>query len=75
MAEYINNTPHASECWPANILIDPLKKVWEDGKVEQSEIAYLQGTLENIVKKEADLNYDGTVDYWEYFEEGKLDRV
>ena len=53
LAEYINNTPHASECWPANILIDPLKKVWEDGKVEQSEIAYLQCTLENIVKKEA----------------------
>jgi len=53
LAEYINNTPHASECWPANILIDPLKKVWENGKVDQSEITYLQSTLENIVKKEA----------------------
>ena len=26
-------------------------------------------------REEADLNYDGKVDYWEYFEAGKLDRV
>ena len=51
IAEYINNTPNASDCWPAKILIDPLKKVWEDGKVDRSEIDSLQNTLEMIVNE------------------------
>ena len=51
IAEYINNTPNALDCWPANILIDPLKKVWEDGKIDRSEINSLQNTLEKIVNE------------------------
>ena len=51
IAEYINNTPNVSDCWPANILIDPLKKVWEDGKIDRLEINSLQNTLEKIVNE------------------------
>ena len=51
IAEHINNTPNALDCWPANILIDPLKKVWEDGKIDRSEINSLQNTLEKIVNE------------------------
>ena len=50
LAEHINNDPNAYKCWPGNKLLAPLKKVWEDGVINESEIYLLKVAIENIIK-------------------------
>jgi hypothetical protein len=49
LAEHINNDPNAYKCWPGNKLLAPLKKVWDDGVIDKSEIYLLKFAIENII--------------------------
>src|SRR6185503_19174362 len=62
LADWINKYPHIQDHWPATILIEPLQKVWADGKITRTElkqVAKLLARIErewarDVEKKEAD---------------------
>jgi hypothetical protein len=38
LAEWLNEHPDACHSWPGNVLVDPLQRVWADGKINCTEL-------------------------------------
>ena len=43
LAEWLNNDREACLHWPGNLLVEPLRKAWADGKITKTEARKWRG--------------------------------
>jgi len=51
LAQWLNDHLELCEEWPCNLIFEPLHKVWEDGKVDEAELALVGRILVEIERQ------------------------
>ncbi len=50
ISEYINTFPNIADRWPADLLIESLQNIWDDGVIDDSELKSFAQLLTNTVR-------------------------